>query len=137
MQRDAEKADKLNILSGQVLDAAIEVHRTLGGPGLLESIYEESLAIELGLRGLVTARQVRIPIRYKGRHINHPLVADLLIENQLILEIKSVEKFNPIFISQLLTYLRLAEKPLGLIINFGEKFVKDGFHRVVNGFPDI
>ncbi len=135
MESGAEKAIKLNKLSGEVLDASIEVHKILGGPGLLESIYEESLACELRMRGLPVARQVQIPIYYKDHQIRQPLIADLLIDNQIILEIKSVEKFNPVFASQLLTYLRLADKPLGLIINFGEKFIKNGFHRIVNGFP--
>ena len=121
----------------KVLDAAIEVHNTLGGPGLLEAIYEEALVTELQMRGVPVSRQVRLPIMYKGRRIKHPLVIDLIIDNQVIVEIKSVEQLNPIFGSQLLTYLRLADKQLGLIINFGEKFIKDGFRRIVNKFPAI
>jgi GxxExxY protein len=125
----------LNHLSGQILDASIEVHRELGGPGLLESIYEESLARELGLRGLQVERQVAIPVYYKGDKIKHPMIIDLLVAEEVIVEIKSVEKFNPIFSSQLLTYLRLSKRALGVVINFGEKYVKNGFHRVVNDFP--
>ncbi len=135
MQESAETAETLNTLSGQILDAAIEVHRTLGGPGLLESIYEESLVFELGLRGLTVARQVPVRVQYKSHAVKHPLIIDLLVANKIIVEIKSVEKFNPVYASQLLTYLRLTGRSLGLIINFGERYVKDGFHRVVNKFP--
>lgn len=117
------------------MDAAIEVHRTLGGPGLLESIYEESLVFELGLRGLTVARQVPVRGQYKSHAVKHPLIIDLLVANKIIVEIKSVEKFNPVHASQLLTYLRLTGRSLGLIINFGERYVKNGFHRVVNKFP--
>jgi len=135
MQESAETAETLNTLSGQILDAAIEVHRTLGGPGLLESIYEESLVFELGLRGLTVARQVPVQVQYKSHTVKHPLIIDLLVANKIIVEIKSVEKFNPVYASQLLTYLRLTGRSLGLIINFGERYVKNGFHRVVNKFP--
>ena len=135
MERDAEKAETLNSLSGQILDAAIEVHKILGGPGLLETIYEEALIHELKLRDMTIERQKPIPIRYKGCNLKKPLVLDLFVNNTIIIEIKSVEKFNPIYHAQLLTYLRLMNISLGLIINFGEKFIKNGFHRVVNNFP--
>jgi len=135
MERGAEKARYLNGLSGEILDASIEVHKELGGPGLLESIYEESLARELTLRGLEVQRQVRIPVEYKGAKIHDCLVLDLLVAGEVVVEVKSVEKYNPIYSSQVLTYLRLSNKPLGLIINFGEKYVKEGFHRVVHRFP--
>lgn len=124
-------------MSGQVLDAAIEVHRVLGGPGLLEGVYEEALALELGLRGLGVQRQLRIPVIYKGLVVKNPLVVDLLVSESIIVEIKSVEQFNPIFLSQLLTYLRITGLALGLVINFGERYVKNGFYRVVNKFPEI
>lgn len=88
------------------------------------------------IRGLSVERQVSIPVSYKGQAIKHSLVLDLMVENSIILEIKSVEKFNPIFAAQLLTYLRLTQRPLGLVINFGERYLKNGFHRVVNYFPD-
>lgn len=129
------RADELNYLSGQILDAAIEVHRNLGGPGLLETIYEEALAVELELRGLKTERQKAIPVTYKNQAIKHPLFLDLIVNDEVIIEVKSTEKFNDIYSAQLLTYLRLADKSLGLIINFGEKFIKNGFHRIVNQFP--
>lgn len=137
MQEGAEKANILNALSGQILDAAIEVHRVLGGPGLLEGVYEEALALELGLRGLGVQRQLRIPVIYKGLVVKNPLVVDLLVSESIIVEIKSVEQFNPIFLSQLLTYLRITGLTLGLVINFGERYVKNGFYRVVNKFPEI
>lgn len=136
MEKGAESAAWLNRLSGILLDAAMEVHRVLGGPGLLESIYEEAFVHEMRIRGLSVERQVSIPVSYKGQAIKHPLVLDLMVENSIILEIKSVEKFNPIFAAQLLTYLRLTQRPLGLVINFGERYLKNGFHRVVNYFPD-
>jgi len=108
----------------------------LGGPGLLESIYEEALTFELELRGIAVERQVPIQVKYKRHTITRPLVLDLLIEKKIIIEVKSVEQFNPIHASQLLTYLRLSQRALGVLINFGETRVKDGFHRVVNGFPE-
>ncbi len=135
MESCAEKIEELNILSGQILDAAIEVHRTLGGPGLLEAVYEEALVHEFKLRGMVTERQKQVSIEYKGCTLKKPLILDLLVNKTIIVEIKSVEEFNPVYHSQLLTYLRLMNLPLGLIVNFGERYVKNGFHRVVNNFP--
>ncbi len=136
MERSAEKSQGLNQLSGIILDSAIEVHKTLGGPGLLESVYEEALTVELQLRGLSIARQTKVPIIYKGRSIKQPLIADMIVEDKIIIEIKSVETYNPVFASQLLTYLRLSKKHLGLVINFGERYIKNGFHRVVNNLPE-
>jgi len=135
MESNAEKITRLNSLSGQILDSAIEVHRILGGPGLLEVVYEEALAHELKLRNIAIERQKPVPIMYKGRSIRKPLILDLLVGKTIIVEVKSVEKFNPVYNAQLLTYLRLMNIPLGLIINFGEKYIKNGFHRVVNNFP--
>lgn len=135
MERKSEKSKKLNFLSGQILDAAIEVHRVLGGPGLLEAVYEEALAFELELRGYKVETQKAIPVIYKDHSIKQPLFLDLLVSDELIVEVKSSEKFNPVFKAQLLTYLRLTNRSLGLIINFGEKYAKDGFHRIVNNFP--
>ncbi|SEA61885.1 GxxExxY protein [Desulfuromusa kysingii] len=135
MERLAEKSNRLNLLSGQILDAAIEVHQVLGGPGLLEAVYEEALAYELRLRDIGVERQIPVPIIYKEHRLKNPLFLDLFISKQIIVEVKSVEKFNPVFNAQLLTYLRLMNIPLGLIINFGEKYIKNGFHRVVNNFP--
>ncbi len=122
-----------NEISKVIVECAIEVHRTLGGPGLLESVYEEAHAWELVGRGLRVDRQVEVPIRYKGRLLATPLKLDLLVEKQVIVEIKATAAYNPIFEAQALTYLRLMDLRLALVINFGEKLVKDGIHRVVNG----
>ena len=120
-------------ISYEIIGAAIEVHKTLGGPGLLESVYEEALAWELQNRGLLVERQVTVPIKYKEQVLATPLRVDLLVEKLVIVENKSVITYNAIFEAQTLTYLRLMNLRLGLVINFGEKFVKRGIHRVVNG----
>jgi GxxExxY protein len=122
-----------NELSGVIIGAAIEVHRELGGPGLLEDVYEEALCHELQSRGLEVQRQVGVAIEYKGKLLRKRLVIDLLVNNEIIVEVKSVEAYHDIFQAQLLTYLRLTKRHLGLVINFGEKYIKDGVHRVVNG----
>lgn len=121
-----------NEVSRHVYETAIEVHRTLGGPGLLESIYEEALAWELTDRGLKVDRQFPSPVRYKGHLLATPLRIDLIVNSIVIVECKATTAYNPIFESQTLTYLRLTGLKLGLAINFGEKRVKDGIHRVVN-----
>jgi GxxExxY protein len=121
-----------NELSNIIIGAAIEVHKELGGPGLLEDIYEEALCLELTDRGLQVARQVQVPVLYKGRPLKKPLVLDVLVVDSVIVEVKAVEKVIPIFNAQLLTYLRLTKKKLGLVINFGEIRVSEGIHRVVN-----
>ncbi len=122
-----------NEISWQVVDAAIEVHRTLGGPGLLESVYEEALVWELEQRGLQVKRQVSLPIPYKGVILASPLRIDILVDNLVIVECKAVSQYNSVFEAQTLTYLRLSGMKLGLVINFGERMVRDGIHRVVNG----
>lgn len=122
-----------NELSKSIIGAAIEVHRTLGGPGLLESVYEEALSWELNQAGMHLQRQVPLPIRYKGHVLATPLKADLIVNDLVVVECKAVSKYNEIFDSQALTYLRLLHLKLGLVINFGERFLRDGVHRVVNG----
>lgn len=122
-----------NEISGQIVDAAIEVHRTLGGPGLVESVYEEALCWELLQRGLSVSRQALVPIQYKGHTLGTPLRSDLLVEEKVIVECKSVPHYNSIFEAQSLTYLRLTNLRVALVINFGERLLKDGIHRVVNG----
>jgi len=122
-----------NELSNVIIGAAIEVHRELGGPGLLEDVYEEALCHELQLRGLDVERQVGVAIEYKGKLLRKRLVLDLLVNGSVIVEVKSVEMHNEIYQAQTLTYLRLTKKRLGLVVSFGEKHVKDGIHRVVNG----
>ena len=122
-----------NAISRHIVDAAIEVHRTLGGPGLLESVYEEALVWELEQRGLVVRRQVSLPIPYKGNILASPLRIDLIVGEKVIVECKAVTQFNDLFKAQTLTYLRLTDLRLGLVINFGERMVRDGVHRVANG----
>ncbi|MEO1527652.1 MAG: GxxExxY protein [Planctomycetota bacterium] len=121
-----------NEISHKVVSAAIEVHRTLGGPGLLESVYEEALAYELTELGCLVRRQVPSPIQYKDVTLATPLRIDLLVNDLVIVECKAITHYNSIFTTQLLTYLRLRKLKLGLVINFGERLVKDGIHRVVN-----
>lgn len=124
--------EHLEAISYSVIGAAIEAHKEIGGPGLLEKVYEEALAKELNLRGHHVVRQKQIPVIYKGDILHTPLVIDLLVDDELIIECKACEKHNPLFETQLLTYLRVAKKQLGLVINFGEAYIKDGVHRVVN-----
>jgi len=123
-----------NEISKAILDSAIEVHRTLGGPGLLESVYEEALAWELNQRRLDVQRQLQLPIPYKGHTLASPLRIDLIVGRLVIVECKATSKYHEVFEAQaqVLTYLRLTGLKLGLVINFGERMVKDGFHRVVN-----
>lgn len=122
-----------NQISHAIVGAAIEVHRELGGPGLLEDIYEEALCHELMTRGFEIRRQSRVPVFYKNIEVRHPLVLDLLVNESVVVEVKAVEKNNPIYAAQLLTYLRLSNKKLGMVINFGEKQVTEGIQRIVNG----
>jgi GxxExxY protein len=128
-----EGAKKENEISKIVIGAGIEVHRALGGPGLLESIYEAALCHELALLGLCVRRQVPIEVVYKGVIIRDPLYIDIIVEEKLIVEVKAVERNHPIYESQLLTYLRLTNLKLGLVLNFGNSQLKDGVARVVNG----
>ncbi len=122
-----------NEISAIILDAAIAVHKELGGPGLLESVYEEALAFELQDRGISVERQVVVPLVYKGHRLGTPLRLDLLVDGKVIVECKAVELYNMIFNIQVLTYLRLRHLKLGLVINFGAATIKEGTHRVVNG----
>lgn len=121
-----------NEISKVIVDCAIEVHRELGGPGLIESVYEEAMADELSARGLKVERQLNVPIIYKGKVLGAPLRLDLKVNGLVIVDNKAVTEWNPIFEAQMLTYLRLTKLKLGLVINFGEKYVKNGIHRVVN-----
>lgn len=125
--------DALNHISNVVIGAAIEIHRALG-PGLLESVYEECLAWELQQKGLVVQRQVNIPIRYKALHIENAYRADLLVQNELIIELKSIDAFQPIHTAQLLTYLKLMDIRLGLLLNFKVEQMRCGIKRIVNNF---
>jgi GxxExxY protein len=126
-----EKASA-NRITGEIIGAAIEVHKVLG-PGLLESAYEECLCHELGLRGVAFERQVPLPLEYKGITLDCGYRLDLIVEDHVIVELKSVNKIDPIHEAQLLTYLRLKRERLGLIINFNAAVLKDGVRRIVNG----
>lgn len=122
----------VNKLSSRVIGSAIEVHKTLG-PGLLESTYEECLCHELNLQGLAFERQKPLPITYKDRKLDCGYRLDVLVEDKIILELKSCEKIDPIHKAQLLTYLRLSGLQLGLILNFNVTLMRDGIVRIVNG----
>ena len=124
-----------NELGKIIVDCAFQVHTTLG-PGLLESVYEVALAHELRKRGLHVERQVPIPVIYDDITFNEGFRADIIVERRVIVELKSVEAVHPVHKKQLLTYLRLADKRLGYLINFGMELVKDGISRVVNGAED-
>jgi GxxExxY protein len=120
-----------NHLTGQIIDAAYRVHRTLG-PGLLESIYESALAHELTKREIPHHRQHPIPAIYDGIILQPAFYADLLVADEVIVELKSVESISPVHKKQLLTYLRLSGKTLGLLINFNVLLIKDGITRIIN-----
>lgn len=123
---------ELNEISKIVLDAAIAVHKTLGGPGLLESVYQDALVYELSLRGLKVEKEVAVPVMYKGVRVGDPLRIDILVEGQVVVECKATDKDNPIFAVQTLTYLRLMGLRLGLLINFGKGTLIEGYKRVIN-----
>jgi GxxExxY protein len=128
--------DRLNALTEQIIGAALAVHRELG-PGLLESAYEACLMLELLKRGLRVERQVALPVVYRGQTLDCAYRIDLLVENEVVVEVKSVEKIEPVHPSQLLSYLRLSKRSVGLLINFNVKWlVSDGVKRIVNGFPE-
>jgi len=121
-----------NEIATKVMDASFLIHRELG-PGLLESVYEVVLAKQLAEMGLNVERQVAVPIIFQGITFDEGFRADLIVENKLVIEIKSVDRLQPVHSKQLLTYLRLTDCRLGLLINFGENLLKDGFKRIANG----
>jgi iron complex transport system substrate-binding protein len=118
-------------ISGDVVGEAIRIHRELG-PGLLESVYETVLAGSLARRGYVVARQVPIAIKFDGMSFEGAFKVDLLVENRLVVEIKSVEQLTKVHAKQLLTYLRLMKQPVGLLLNFSGLTMKEGIRRLVN-----
>ncbi len=121
--------DYVNKIAREVVDAAYVAHTTFG-PGLLESIYESCLIYELKLRGLSTQSQVAIPLDFKGLRIERGLILDILVEDCVIVEVKSVEEIHPVHTQQLLTYMKISGKRLGLLINFNVPLIKDGIKRV-------
>jgi GxxExxY protein len=128
------QADELNALSKRVIGAAIEVHRHLG-PGLLESAYQAGLAEELRYLQIPFQEQVPLPLTYRGRNLDCGYRLDLVVGGGLVLELKSVGEIAPIHVAQLLSYLRLSNRGLGLLINFNVPVLKNGIRRVVNQFP--
>jgi len=120
-----------NELTYEIRGAIFDVYNTLG-PGLLESVYEEALTFELQQRGLEVIRQMEVPIIYKDNELKTPLRLDILVENQVIVELKSVEEMKPVFAKQLLTYLRLLDKHVGLLVNFNTHNLRESIKRIVN-----
>jgi len=116
-------------LTRKIIACAIEVHKRLG-PGLLEKLYKEATAIEMELNGLKVEKNVKIPVEYKGKPIGDYFI-DLLVEDTVILELKSVERHDPVFEAQILSYMKLTGKKVGLLINFNSRMVKDGIKRFV------
>lgn len=123
--------EELNELTSQIIGAAIEVHKALG-PGLLESAYEECLCHELSLRGISFRKQVEIPVVYKGLKLDCGYKMDVLVNEIVVVELKAVERIHPVCEAQLLTYLKIADKPVGLLINFHVPVLKDGIKRMKN-----
>ena len=127
--------EKLNAITKSIIGATIQVHRGLG-PGLLESAYEACLAFELVERGLKVEQQKPLPVVYRGVRLDCAYRLDLLVEGEVIVEVKAIDRLAPIHQAQLLSYLRLSGCKVGLLINFNVKVLKDGIRRMVNGFPD-
>ena len=121
-----------NRIAEAVVESSFRIHRNLG-PGLFENVYETLLAYELEKENFCVVRQAPIPIRYQGREFEEGFRADLIVDDHVIVELKSVEKILPVHKKQLLTYLRLSNKRLGLLVNFGESLLKDGIFRIANG----
>ena len=135
MEQRGTEARRQNELSGQVIGACIEVHRHLG-PGLLESAYEHCLAQELALRGFRTRRQIPIPVRYKGIDLDCGYRLDLVVEDQLVLEVKAVEHLLPVHEAQVITYLKLTQLPVGLLVNFHVSVLRQGLRRLFGPSPE-
>ena len=127
--------DRINALSNAVIGAALEVQKTLG-PGLLESAYEICLSHELTLRGIPHQTQLVLPVVYKGKQIDADYRIDILVDNCLIIELKSIKEVLPIHKAQTLTYLKLSNLWLAIILNFNVEVLRDGVFRVVNGEPE-
>ncbi len=125
--------EKLNEISKIIVDACYCVHKEMG-PGLLESVYELCLIKELCIRGINVQSQVSIPLIYKGYELSKDFRIDILVENEIILELKAVDFIIPVHKAQLISYLKLADKKLGFLINFNTPLIKDGIQRLVNNF---
>lgn len=125
--------EELNNLSKIILDASIAVHKEMG-PGLLEAVYQQCLVKELMLRSIKVNTMVPVPLQYKGHLLNKDYVVDILVEDEIILELKAIEIILPVHEAQIISYLKLANKPLGFLINFNVPLLKNGFKRFVNNF---
>jgi GxxExxY protein len=131
----ADGLSDLNEITRRIIAAAIEVHRHLG-PGLLESAYQECVCYELSQMGLSFTREVHLPLTYKGLQLDCNYRIDLLVEDAVVVELKSIEQILPIHSAQLLTYLRASHKQIGLLINFNVRVLKDGIKRIVHDFDE-
>ncbi|MDQ3110626.1 MAG: GxxExxY protein [Bacteroidota bacterium] len=125
--------EEYNRLASEIVSSCIEVHRHMG-PGLLESVYEECLIKEFELRGIFVESQVAVPLYYKGFRLDKRFEVDILVEREIVLELKAVLLMHPVFECQLLSHLKLADKRLGYLINFNVPLMKDGIRRRVNNF---
>ncbi len=125
--------EQFEYLVNQIFQAALEVHKNLG-PGLLESVYEYALVKELQLRSIGVLYQVKVPLFYKGYDTGKEFFIDILVENEIVIEVKSVDALHPVHQAQLLSYLKLSDKKMGFLINFNVALIKDGFKRMVNNY---
>lgn len=136
MNRRGAETQRENLLTGLIIGCAIEVHRELG-PGLLESAYEQCLCHELSLQGAAFERQVSLPVVYKDIKLDCGYLMDLIVEGEIVVELKAVEKILPIHEAQLLTYLKLYHRPVGLLVNFNVPVLRSGIKRIVNQFQEL
>jgi len=127
--------EKYNEITGKILQAAITVHKEMG-PGLLEAIYEYCLCKELNTLGLIAVNQHMLPLYYKGEYLHKDFRIDILVENEVLLEIKAVDNILPVHEAQVISYLKMSNLKVGLLINFNVSVIKQGLRRFVNGFPD-
>lgn len=133
MERILPTTETLNQLSAIILDAAIAVHKEMG-PGLLEAVYQHCMVKELRNRGIFVSMMVSVPLHYKGEPLNKDYVIDILVEDEIVLELKAIEGIMPVHEAQIISYLKLANKRLGFLINFNVPLLKHGFKRFVNKF---
>jgi GxxExxY protein len=125
--------ERFEYLANQIFQASLEVHKTLG-PGLLESVYEFALLKEFQLRDIFVQYQVQVPLIYKGHQTNKEFYIDILVENEIVIEVKAVDLIHPVHQAQLLSYMKLADKRMGFLINFNVVLLKEGFKRMVNNY---
>jgi len=125
--------ERFEYLANQIFQAPLEVHKTLG-PGLLESVYEFALLKEFQLRDIFVQYQVQVPLIYKGHQTNKEFYIDILLENEIVIEVKAVDLIHPVHQAQLLSYMKLADKRMGFLINFNVVLLKEGFKRMVNNY---